>query len=219
MIPAPTIRPRQQKCECWSMDHLVHKQALTKGETIDISTKKSYGSTLNSYINFILLHNLPAEPTPDTLSLFIVYTTHYIKLDSMDSYLSGIAHQLKPFFPDVHKACSSPLVKRTLHSCKHMHGTLISHKRALSLDNLTCVINYYVHSSCHNDLLFVVMLLTGFFTLMCLCELSLPDDKSIQDWCKVMKRSTVALHPDSYEFHLPHHKADPFFEGNHVIVC
>ena len=28
----------------------------------------------------------------------------------------------------------------------------------------------------------------------------------------------MRLHQDSYEFHLPHHKADPFFEGNRIIV-
>lgn len=87
---------------------------LALGEAIDISTKKSYGLALNSYLNFILMHHLSAEPTDDTLSLFTVYTTHYIKPDSVDSYLSGIAHQLELFFPDVRKACSSPLVKRTL---------------------------------------------------------------------------------------------------------
>ena len=114
MIPAPTIRPRQPKREHWSLDHLIHERALALGEAIDISTKKSYGSALNSYLNFILLHHLPAEPTDDTLSLFTVYTAHYIKPDSVDSYLSGIAHQLEPFFPDVRKARSSPLVKRTL---------------------------------------------------------------------------------------------------------
>ena len=182
MIPAPTIRPRQRKRERWSMDRLIHERALALGEAIDISTKKSYGSALNSYLNFILLHHLPAEPTDDTLSLFTVYTAHYIKPDSVDSYLSGIAHQLEPFFPDVRKARSSSLVRRTLRGCKRMRGTLITRKRALTLDDLGRVINFYALSTCHDDLLFVAMLLTGFFALMRLGELSLPNDKSLHDW-------------------------------------
>lgn len=218
MIPAPTLRPRQRKCEPWSMDRLIHERALALGEAIDISTKKSYGSALNSYLNFILLHHLPAEPTEDTLSLFTVYTAHYIKPDSVDSYLSGIAHQLEAFFPDVRKARSSPLVKRTLRGCKHMRGTPITRKRALTLDDLGRVIKFYALSTCHDDLLFVAMLLTGFFALMRLGELSLPNDKTLHDWRKVTKRRTVRLHHDSYEFHLPYHKADPFFEGNCIIV-
>ena len=218
MIPAPTIQPRQPKCERWLLDRLIHEHALALGEAIDISTKKSYGSALNSYLNFILMHHLSAEPTDDTLSFFTVYTAHYIKPDSVDSYLSGIAHQLEPFFPDVQKARSSPLVKRTLRGCKRMRGTAITRKCALTLNDLGRVINFYALSTHHDDLLFVTMLLTSFFALMRLGELTLPNDKSIHDWQKVTKRRSVRLHHDSYEFHLPHHKADSFFEGNRIIV-
>jgi hypothetical protein len=62
------------------------------------------------------------------------------------------------------------------------------------------------------------MLLTGFFALMQLGELAYPDDRSIQDFRKVTKRSSVQLSDDQYSFHLPGHKADRFFEGNLVIV-
>ena len=92
MIPRPTIRPRQPRREPWSMDRLRHERALALGEAIDLSTRKNYGSALNSYLNFVLLHHLPVEPTDDTLSLYTVWTAHHIKPDSVDSYLSGIAH-------------------------------------------------------------------------------------------------------------------------------
>ena len=118
MIPAPTIQPRQHKCEPWSMEHLLHERVLALSEAIDLSTQKTYSSHLNSYLNFVLLHNLPVEPTDHILSLYTVYTTHYIKTDSVDSYLSEILHQLEPYFLDVRKACTSMLVKRTLHGCK-----------------------------------------------------------------------------------------------------
>ena len=218
MIPAPTIRPRQPKRERWSMERLVHEWALTLGEAIDLSTKKSYGSALNSYLNFILLHDLPAEPTDNTLSLFTVYMSFYIKPDSVDSYLSGIVQQLEPYFPDVWKARKSLLVCRTLSGCKRMRGSPIKRKRALTLDDLGRVIDHYSHSTDHNTLLFLSMLLTGFFALMRLGELTFPDDKSIRDWCKVIKRASVHVNDEFYEFHLPHHKADHYFEGNRVIV-
>jgi len=218
MIPTPTVRPRQRKRERWSMERLVHERALALGEAIDLSTKKSYGSALNSYLNFIFLHNLPAEPTDDTLSLFTVYMSFYIKPDSVDSYLSGIVQQLEPYFPDVRKARKSLLVRRTLTGCKRMRGTPVTRKRALTLDDLGRVIDYYSLSSYYDDLLFVSMLLTGFFALMRLGELTFPDDKSIRDWRKVIKRSSVHTNSDLYEFHLPHHKADRYFEGNRIIV-
>ena len=207
--------------EHWSMERLVHERALALGEVIDLSTKKSYGSALNSYLNFISLHQLPAEPTDNTLSmlsLFIVYMFFYIKPDSVDSYLSGIVQQLEPYFPDVRKACKSLLVHRTLRGCKCMRGMAVKRKRALTLDDLERVIHHYSLSTNHDDLLFVAIVLTGFFALMCLGELTFPDDKSIRDWCKVTKRSSVHVNTDFYDFHLPHHKADRYFEGNRVIV-
>ena len=218
MIPAPTIRPRQRKRERWSMERLIHERALALGEAIDLSTKKNYGSCLNSYLNFILMHDLAVEPTDNILSLYTVYTSHYIKPDCVDSYLSGICHELEPFFPDVRKARASPLVKRTLRGCKHMKGTPVTRKRALTLDDLAVIILYYATSTLHDDLLFVAILLTGFFALMRLGELTFPDDKSLRDWRKLTKRASVIIHPDYYEFLLPHHKADRYFEGNRIIV-
>lgn len=118
MIPPPVIRPKQQKCECWLIECLLHKRALALGEAIDLSTQKSYGSHLNSYLNFVLLHDLPVEPTDHILSLYVIYMANYIKPDSVESYLSGICHQLEPYFPDIWKAHASMLIHRTLHGCK-----------------------------------------------------------------------------------------------------
>ena len=200
------------------MERLLHEWALALGEAIDLSTHKTYGSHLNSYLNFVLLHHLPIEPTDHILSLYIIYMSHYIKLDSVNSYLSSICHQLEPYFPDVREARTSMLVRRTLCGCKRMKGTAVQRKHALTLDDLGLVIVYYQPSTQHDDLLFVTGFLTGFFALMCLGELSFPDDKSLWDWHKVMHRDSVELNDDFYGFHLPHHKADPYFEGNRVIV-
>jgi len=218
MIPAPTVRPRQRKRERWSLERLRHERALALGEAIDLSTRQNYGSALNSYLNFVLLHELPVEPTDDMLSLYTVWASSYIEPRSMDSYLSGICHQLESYFPDIRAARSSPLVKRTLRGCKRMKSSPINRKRALTLEDLGRVINYYSKSTLHNDILFVAMLLTGFFALLRLGELTLPNDKSIRDWKKVVRRDTVHVCHDSYGFHLPHHKADRYFEGNHIIV-
>jgi len=200
------------------MERLRHERALALGEAIDLSTRKTYRSAFNSYLNFVLLHHLPVEPTDDILSLYVIWTAHYIKPKSVDSYLSGIAHQLEPFFPDVREAHSSVLVRRTLRGCKRMRGTPVTRKRALTLEDLGRIIEYYDKSADHDDLLFVTGILTGFFALLRLGEISFPDDASIHDWRKVTKRSSVLVRTDLYEYFLPHHKADPFFEGNRIIV-
>ena len=70
----------------------------------------------------------------------------------------------------------------------------------------------------HDELLFQTLLLTGFFALMHLGELTFPNDVNLCNWRKDTKRSTVKISNDQYEFHLPSHKADPFFEGNHILI-
>ena len=73
-------------------------------------------------------------------------------------------------------------------------------------------------STNHDDLLFQSMLLTGFFALLRLGELTFPNEINLRNWKKISKRSTVLMTTDQYPFHLPSHKADGFFEGNQIIV-
>lgn len=87
--------------ESWSWEHLVREHAIALGQAIDTSTWNNYGSALNSYLSFVWLHNMAVEPTADTLSLYTVYMCHHIRLTYVDTYLSGICHQLKLFFPSV----------------------------------------------------------------------------------------------------------------------
>ena len=86
------------------------------------------------------------------------------------------------------------------------------------MDNLRHVVLHYSKSNNHDDLLFVSQLLTGFFALMRLGELVVPDDISILDHRKITSRTSVSLSDSDYRFFLPSHKADKFFEGNTIIV-
>jgi hypothetical protein len=61
------------------------------------------------------------------------------------------------------------------------------------------------------------MLLTGFFSLLRLGELSFSDDSSLHNWKKVIRRNTVQISSTQYQFFLPGHKADRFFEGNQFL--
>jgi hypothetical protein len=99
-----------------------------------------------------------------------------------------------------------------------MRGVATVRKRALTTDDLQLVIHHYRVSSSHDDLLFVAMLVTGFFRLLRLGELAFPDDSSLQNWRKVVRRNTLKVLPTHYEFILPGHKADRYFEGNKIII-
>jgi hypothetical protein len=53
---------------------------------------------------------------------------------------------------------------------------------------------------------------------MCLGELTWPDAKHLQDYRKVTFHSSLQVSPKSYQFILPGHKADWFFQGNIVLI-
>jgi hypothetical protein len=217
MIPS-TVRARQPHREAWPRERLLRERAIALGQAVDNSTWKNYGSALNSYLNFIKLHEFPLEPTPNTLSLFTVYMCHHIKPNSVATYLSGICQQLEPYFPDVRIARNSALVHRTLQGCRRLCATPTSRKRALTLGDLETVTNALTNSSDYNDLLFLAQLLTGFFALFRLGEMTYPDDPQLRDPRKVTKRTSVRFSDNSFQFFLPGHKADRFFEGNTIIV-
>jgi hypothetical protein len=180
MITSP-IRAKQPLRQAWTREHLLRERAIALGQAIDNSTWKNYGSALNSYLNFIKLHDFPLEPTPDTLSLFTVYMCHHIKPTSVSTYLSGICQQLEPYFPQVHAARNSALVHHTLQGCRHLSATPTSRKRALTLSDLTNVVNTLSDSSNYDNHLFLTQLLTGFFALFHLGEMTYPDDPELHD--------------------------------------
>ena len=213
------VRSRQPIREAWTHERLVRERAITLGQAIDNSTWKNYGSALNSYLNFIKMHDYPLDPTPNTLSLFTVYMCHHIKPRSVGTYLSSICHQLEPYFPDVRISCNSALVHRTLQGCKKIHAVPTSCKQALTITDLETVVNALSSSTNFDDHLFLAQLLTGFFTLFCLGEMTYPDDPSLRDPRKVTKQNSVHVDDSSYTFFLPGHKANRFFEGNTVIIC
>lgn len=213
------VRAQQPIREPWTCERLVRERAIALGQAIDVSMWKNYGSTLNSYLSFVRMHNIPVEPTPDTLSLFTVYMSHHIKPNSVDTYLLGICQQLEPYFPNVHEARKSRLVHRTLQGCKWLRGTLTTCKRALTIEDLNSVCIAYSENPSHNDLLFCAQLCVGFFALMCLGELAWPEDKDLRDPRKLTRHSSIVINEGFFQFFLPGHKADKFFEGNTIILC
>ena len=153
-----------------------------------------------------------------TSSVSSLSSCHHIKPDSVNSYISCICQQLEPYFPNVRDVCKSILCKQTLTGCKRLRGVPTKCKRALTMDNLWLVTHHYSTSQSHNDLLFISQLLTGFFALMHMGELTISDNKSLSDHRKITSRTLVLLSNDDYHFFLPSHKADKFFEGNIVII-
>ena len=213
----PTVPSQQPTCLPWMKEQLLHEQAVALSSDIDISSTSTYSSTLQSYLTFCHTHTFPTDPTPNTLSFYVVYMSHHIKPTSVDSYLSGICNQLEPFYPDVRHNHRSSLVTRTLRGCKKLHAIPTTRKQPLSCAEIGSLHPIYSEGS-HDNILFLAILTVGFHGLLGLGKLVWPDHVSLQDYRKVVKRPTVTLLPNGFSFLLPSHKADRYFEGNRVVV-
>ena len=209
---------KQPKREAWTIERLINERSISLGYSLDASSFGTYTSALNSYLTFCNLHNLPVDPTPDTLSFYVVFLSSHIKPDSVNSYLSGICRQLEPFFPEVRHNRKSLLVSRTMTGCMRRFGTPVTRKKPLLRANLLFILDSMTSSPSHDSLLFAALILTGFHALMRLGELVFPDKKKLRNYRKISLRHSVSITPEQYSFFLPSHKGDRFFEGNIILI-
>lgn len=93
-----------------------------------------------------------------------------------------------------------------------------SRKRPITRAELSSISRAYSSSTSFDDTLFLSILLTGFHGLLRLGELTWQDKRELQDYRKVIMRNTVCVNDKSFQFLLPGHKADRFFEGNLVVI-
>ncbi|KIK62602.1 hypothetical protein GYMLUDRAFT_164754 [Collybiopsis luxurians FD-317 M1] len=205
---------RQPLRRPWTMEELVRGRNIALGLATDASSRWTYSSHLNSYVAFCSMHNFPLDPTPDTLSFFIVYMSHHIEPQSVGNYLSGICNRLEIYFPEVRSNRLSPLMSKTLQGMKKLCSKPTRRKLPLSRDHLLCTQNSLIPSSSHDEVLFVAMLVTGTCGLLRLGELVIPDDPRLRNSRKIIQRESVELiEEDGFAFSLPFHKADRTFEA------
>src|SRR5882672_5119455 len=167
LTPAKSRQPNQP---AWSHEHLYRERAIALGYTLDNSMIQTYNSHLQSFLSFCKLHTFPLDPTPDTLSFFIIFMGHHIKPISVTQYLSGIVNSLEPYFPDVRKNRHSVLITRTLAGMHKLRGFTGTHqKQALTEDDLLLLQLTY-DSTNLNDLLFLAIIFSSFHALLQLGE-------------------------------------------------
>jgi hypothetical protein len=218
MNPTPQVS-RQPTRPAWTRERLIHERAIAWGMALDHSSLLSYSSALRSYLTFCSAHHFPFDPTPETLSFYVVYISHFLKPNSVKTYLSGICSQLESFYPDVRHHRSHHFVIKALRGCAKRFSTGTTRKRPLTRADLVAVRDHYAFSSAHDDLLFTAILFSGFHALMRLGELVWPDNPSLRNYHKVSLRTSVSFLLDgAISFFLPTHKADPLFKGNRILL-
>jgi hypothetical protein len=214
-----TPSSKQPVRHAWTMDRLIYERSILLGMAIDSTTANTYTSATNSYLAFCKLHQLPIDPTPETLSYYITFQSSHINPKSVASYLAGICSNLEPFFPEIRSNRAAALVKRTLKGALRRHGQPTKRKAPLTAAVLLSISNALLPSRDHDDMLFISMLNTGFPGLLRLGELTVSDSPTLRDFRKVVLRNSLSWVGNDYEFLLPAHKADTTFEGNRVHIA
>lgn len=116
--------------------------------------------------------------------------SHFIKPDSVNSYISGICNQLEYYFPNIRLHWKTPLIKCTMTSGKHMYGSPHRCQHTLTPADLETMMAHYPIPS-HDDLLFCSLLQTRFSALMCLRKLIDSDSPKLHDPHKTIQHSLV----------------------------
>ncbi|KIM22102.1 hypothetical protein M408DRAFT_28981 [Serendipita vermifera MAFF 305830] len=166
---------------------------MALANALDSSTRVTYNSHLQSYLNFCKIHEFPTDPTADTLSFYIVYMARHINPRSLPGYLSGIISRLEHIFPAVRTNANTPLVRRTLQGCKRLNPQAIKRKRPLDYGDLSRLINSLRADADFDDILFVAVVLTGFYALMRLGELVVPDQLAKRNFNKIIRRGSLKI--------------------------
>ena len=217
MLNAVT-RDRQPPCNAWSQEKLLCEHAVALSHAIELSIFHTYNLHLQSYLSFCKLHDFPIDPTPDTLSFFVVFMSHHIKPQSVATYLSGICNMLEPHFPHVLSTHNSSLVSHSLAGMRKLHGsTSLIQKCSLTPDDLSALLSAF-DSPSHDNFLFLTMLFTGFTALLCLGEMTISNSPMKHSSKKIPACHTLSLLPAQFSFHLPFHEADCFYQGIKSIV-
>jgi len=223
------VQVHQPKSPAWTIDHLQSQWAIYLSNCLDTSTKTTYQSGMNLYITFCNLHNLDLDPSPDTLSFFISFMAHQtgpsgrpISIHTISSYLSGIAHHLEPFYPNIRSVRKHPLVVKTLQGVEKTDGHLITCKLLIEDKHLHLLVTKLSSSDDFDNCLFLAICFTAYHGLMRLGELVTPDNPRMLNFCKLSLHHMVEfIQNDSicaFKFNLPTHKADHQYHGNSVVI-
>jgi hypothetical protein len=199
------------------LDSLCQERDVALGNSLALSSHLVYDTALRSWAEFALLHKFAGIPTPDSLSLFIVWLSRSVSARTVESYLSGIVSKLLPICTDIRNIRQNEIVVRTLRGIKRRNGQTVVRKSALTENDLKIAVDSYSSPS-YDDLLFLTILTVGFYSLQRLGELVQSDNRTLQDDRRFPRRLSVTVLPTHFEYLLPVHKADPFFEGNKIVV-
>ena len=181
---------------------------------IEKSTTGGYSTGAHDYICFCLHHHLPLDPTPQTLSCYIAYTS--LSIASAPKYLTGACHFLCNLFPEFDNNRASPSVQATIQGSKKVRADPVHRKQPIQIEHLSSFVDKARYTHSYDDFLFATIMSCSFYGCHQSSELILSSKKDF-DWQKIIKRSSVYFSPGYAGYRLPYHKTDPFYRGTDIL--
>jgi hypothetical protein len=198
--------------ELSDLDNRTH---YLQASSIEKSTAKGYATGARDFISFCITHSLPLDPTPQTLSRYIAYTSQFIS--SGPKYLSGARYFLSDLYPSFDVNRSHPLVQATIAGSKKTRADPVKRKLPLRTAHLQAFLEVASCTNDYDDYLFAVILSCCFYGCHRTGELVLNNDVSLRDWRKIIKRASLRFSSGRAGYHLPYHKGDRFFRGTDIL--
>ena len=185
-----------------------------QSHALEQSTVGGYSTGARHYLHFCRLHHLPLDPTPQTLSRYIAYTS--LSIASGPKYLTGARHFLQDLFPDFKGNRASPLVQATIRGSRKIRADPVRRKQPIRISHLSAFLDTARRTRAYDDLLFATIVICCFYACHRSGELVLKGKKSV-DWRKIIKRSSLHFSTGYAGYRLPYHKTDPFFTGTDIL--
>lgn len=197
------------------LDELDKRTVHLQVNAIEKSTGKGYATGARDYISFCLSHNLSIEPTPQTLSRYVAYTSLFIA--SAPKYLTGARHFLSDIYPDFDQNRAHPLVKATIRGSKKIRADGVQRKLPLRTSHMEAFLIRAKVSQSYDDLLFITILSCCFYACHRCGELVQKNGRDLFDWRKIIQRDSLTFFEGRAQYRLPYHKADPFYRGTNIL--
>jgi hypothetical protein len=201
-------------CPSLSLKELDARVSHLQSFALERSTVGGYSTGARDYARFCHLHHLPLDPSPQTLSRYIAYSS--LSIASGPKYLTGVRHFLRDLYPEFDTNRASPLVQATIRGSKKVRADPICRKQPIRIDHLLSFVSTAHATGAYDDLLFATIVSCCFYGCHRSGELVLKTKKST-DWRKIIKRSSLHFSPGYVGYHLPYHKSDPFYHGTDIL--
>ncbi|KAF8801617.1 hypothetical protein BYT27DRAFT_7050964, partial [Phlegmacium glaucopus] len=174
----PSTRSARPSLELKDLDaQVLHLQT----HSLEKSTISGYSTGARDYIHFCKIHHIPLDPTPQTLSRYIAFTS--LNIASGPKYLTGARHFLLSLYPNFDINRNNPLVQATIRGSKKVRADPVHRKQPIRVNHLSSFVDAANRSGKYDDLLFAAIMSCCFYGCHRSGELIFRSKKDI-DWRK-----------------------------------